>query len=459
MEPADKYAQSLSLLTSNQTSQDVEADENSDEVWIDVIQKMDGIYSDLLTSQVQLEEKHDELEEAHQFIDSILSSMTDILVVCDLDCRIKQVNTALVGLTGLSKAKLLDMTFGDLVHLSDQSTYETLCQSISDSTELADFEIALRDQEGNPFALSLNCSWLRDSRNRVVGLVVIGRSVGELKAAYSKLDRAHQTLRDTQQQLVFTEKMAALGRLVAGVAHELNNPISFISGNAYVLQRYGQVLTHYIDELERHVDPNILDEARSDLKVDKVLCDLGSLIEGTVEGVERVSDIVHDLKRFSSKQSEPKAAFNLVPVVATASNWVVRSARIKPKIHHDMNLEVIGVGLKGYVHQIFVNLIQNAVDILGEVEDPEICISYKMREKHVCIEVKDNGPGIDEDVLPHIFEPFFTTKPIGKGTGLGLSVSFNMAEELGGSLKGENAAQGGAVFSLCLPIEDTKDDS
>ncbi|WP_135075180.1 ATP-binding protein [Terasakiella sp. SH-1] len=451
METTEKFAQSLSLLTSAQMGKLAQDGETSDEVWIDVIQKMDGIYSDLVTSQVQLEDKHNELEEAHQFIDSILCSMTDILVVCDLDCRIKQVNTALVGLTGLSKEKLLSLTFGDLVHISDHEAFKTLCGAIADSTELADFEIALNDHNDRPYSLSLNCSWLRDHRNRVVGLVIIGRSLGELKAAYSKLDKAHQSLRDTQQQLIFTEKMAALGRLVAGVAHELNNPISFISGNVYVLQRYGSVLMNYLEKLEQHVDPAELARLKTEMKVDKVTGDLGSLIEGTVEGVERVSDIVHDLKRFSSKQSEPKSTFDLVPVIATASNWVVRSAKVKPRIIHDDHSERVALGLKGYVHQIIVNLIQNAVDILDGIEKPEIRISYQHEDDHICVAVHDNGPGIDEDILTHIFEPFFTTKPIGKGTGLGLSVSFNMAEELGGRLSGANHPNGGTVFTLCLP--------
>jgi two-component system sensor histidine kinase HupT/HoxJ len=451
MEPADKFSASMSLLTSQNPVEGQGEEVHSDEVWIDVIQKMDGIYADLLSSQVQLEEKNEELEEAHQFIDSILSSMTDVLVVCDLDCDIKQVNTALVSLSGHSKEKLLNLSFYDLIHEDSLEDYKTLKDSISNRRELADFEIALKDKRQEAFPLSLNCSWLRDGRNRVIGLVVIGRSLGELKAAYSKLDKAHKTLRDTQQQLIFTEKMAALGRLVAGVAHELNNPISFISGNAYVLQRYGSVLTQYIEALESQIDQKNIAATRRDMKIDKVLGDLSSLIEGTVEGVERVSDIVHDLKRFSSKQSEPKSEFDLISVVSTASNWVVRSAKTKPKIHHQDGAEMNCVGLKGYVHQIVVNLIQNAIDILEHQKDPEIFISYEKQPEHLCVLIRDNGPGINEDILAHIFEPFFTTKPIGKGTGLGLSVSFNMAEELGGNLKGANHPDGGAVFSLCLP--------
>ncbi|WP_417788784.1 ATP-binding protein [Terasakiella pusilla] len=454
MEPADKFAASLSLLAPHADGGLDGGDDNSDEVWIDVIQKMDGIYADLLTSQVQLEDKNEELEEAHQFIDSILSSMTDVLVVCDLDCNIKQVNAALVSLTGRDKDDLLKRQFGDLVHESDVAGYHRFCDSILDHRELADFELSLTDANARAVPLSFNCSWMRDRRNRVVGLVIIGRSVGELKAAYSKLDKAHQSLRETQQQLIFTEKMAALGRLVAGVAHELNNPISFISGNAYVLKRYGQVLTQYIDALESRADLSDLQDTRERLKVDKVLHDLGSLIEGTVEGVERVSDIVHDLKRFSSKQSEPKSEFDLVPVVNTASNWVIRSAKVKPKLFHNVEGPVLAIALKGYVHQIVVNLIQNSVDILDTVEDGEIHIGYRRENGFICVEVRDNGPGIDEDILPHIFEPFFTTKPIGKGTGLGLSVSFNMAEELGGKLLCANRKERGALFTLMIPMKE-----
>ena len=176
------------------------------------------------------------------------------------------------------------------------------------------------------------------------------------------------------------------------------------------------------------------------------------MVDGTLEGAERVRDIVQDLRRFSSNQREEPEAFNLVRLVHTAADWVVKAQRAKPELVFDLPDALEVVSRKGQLHQIVVNLVQNAVDALDGVAQP--CITIRAREdgSEVLLAVADNGPGVALHHQDKIFEPFFTTKPIGAGTGLGLYVSYTMAEKLGGRIELTEAPGGGAVFTVRLPL-------
>ena len=425
--------------------------------WIEVVQKMDEVYAELVDMQVEVEQKNGELEEAQIFIDSVLSSMTDVLIVCDRNGNIQQVNAALVKYAGQSEEALIGQPLTCLFALEGEPLNARLAEHIKNDTTVSDCEVSLCGVNGGPIPLSVNCSPRHDIRGHTRGMVVIGRPVGELQRAYRELDKAHVSLRQAQQQLIFSEKMAALGRLVAGVAHELNNPISFVYGNMHALKKYGEKITHYFKATEGDTDPVALAQLRETLKIDKIVDDMSPLVEGTLEGAERVSDIVQELRRFSATQKEPEEAFDLLKMVETATGWVLRGARVKPKIVIECPADLTIRTRKGHIHQILVNLAQNAVDILAGRSEPRLTIHCRVEESGIFIAVHDNGAGICEQDIPHIFEPFYTTKPIGQGTGLGLYVSYSLAEELGASLKGGNHPDGGAVFTLKLPLSVMND--
>ncbi len=421
-----------------------------EEAWIEVIQKMDSVYAELVNSQTELEKKNAELENAQKFISSVLSSMTDILIVCDPDGKIQQVNAALEHLTGYSEQSLTGRPL-EYVFTEDCKLIATeMPGHMRSNVPISDCEISVVDAEGESVPLSVNCSSRFDHKGRTVGVVLIGRPVGELRRAYKKLDQAHHTLREAQQQLVFSEKMAALGRLVAGVAHELNNPISFVFGNMHALKIYGEKLTTYLRAVEKRSDDRQLQQLGKQLNIARITSDIIPLVEGTLEGAERVSDIVQELRRFSGTQKEVADEFALFPLVETAVNWVLRAAKLKPAITTNCASDLKVFARKGYVQQIIINLVQNAVDVLESEPDAKIVIDCTSDGVNVVVSVSDNGPGISERDIDHIFEPFFTTKPIGQGTGLGLYVSYNMAEEIGGDLFGENVPGSGAVFRLSL---------
>ncbi|MEQ8825387.1 MAG: ATP-binding protein [Filomicrobium sp.] len=435
---------------------DVPADLSSgagETAWIEVIQKMDDVYSELVQSQTQVETQNARLEETQAFISSVLSAMTDVLIVCDTDCRIQRVNQALEELTGRTETELVGLPLADIFDPINGTTIDDLKYRVQQSGQLHDCELALAGIDGQPAPLSMNCTIRRDHRERLVGMVMVGRPIGELRKAYQELDTAHHRLTQTQQQLVVSEKMAALGRLVAGVAHELNNPISFILGNMHALKRYAVSIGKYLEACRPGRPHGELELLRKELKIDRILRDIGPLLEGTTEGADRVSDIVQDLRRFSSNQEEPVEQFNVSRVVRTSADWVVKTERTKPQVIFEMPDRLDVFGRKGQLHQVLVNLVQNAVDALAETPRPAIEIHCRNDRDDVVIEVADNGPGIARENLDKIFEPFFTTKPIGQGTGLGLYVSYGIAQKLGGDLTARPAPNGGAVFTLRIPAD------
>lgn len=418
----------------------------SEQAWIEVIQKMDEVYHDLIQYEVALEEKNAALEESHHFIRSVLASMSDILVVCDREGVVEDVNDSLVRLSGRTAAdlrgsKVTALLLGKLAVASQ-------------GEEINDQELELQTADGSRLAVSINCTPRLAGNGRFLGMVITGRPVGELKKAYVALQQAHDDLKRTQQQLLQAEKLASLGRLVAGVAHELNNPISFVLGNVLALQRYAQRLRTYLDEVHEHSGafPDIA-QRRLDLRIDRILADLPPLIEGMIEGAERTRDIVDGLKRFAARDQQDAERFNLVDVIGRATRWVAKATGGGVlEVVMDLPAELPVTGSAGQLQQVVMNIVQNAADATAGCVKPRLLVSGRIQEGWSIVEFRDNGPGIPPEVLSRLFEPFFTTKPVGRGTGLGLSISYGIVERHSGELLVSDNADGGAIFVLKLPL-------
>ncbi|GAB4175616.1 MAG: ATP-binding protein [Rhodocyclaceae bacterium] len=421
-----------------------------EDVWIDVIRKMDEVYSDLLQYEVALEEKNAALEESQKFIFSVLTSMSDILVVCDRHGAIQEVNQALAQLTGKGEAELRGTPLREL--FADEKSRVQVERFLSDphGERVHDCELHFRAREGG-MPVAVNCTPRLSQAGKFLGLVMTGRPVGELRRAYEALRRAHEELKRAQQQLIHSEKMASLGRLVAGVAHELNNPIGFVLGNVHALQRYGRRIREYLDAIHAGRPAEEIARLRTSLRIDRLLEDMQPLIDGTMEGAERTRDIVAGLRRFSAADRGEGEVFDLAAVLRRSVHWVVKASGSKMRVDIEAPEQLPVCGSAGQMQQVLVNLVQNAIDSTERQLDARLAIRAETRADSVVLGFHDNGPGFRQESLDKVFDPFYTTKPVGKGTGLGLSISYGIVKRHGGSLTAANHPGGGAVMTLTLP--------
>ena len=422
--------------------------------WIELIRKMEDMYRDLLEHEVALEENNAALEDSQRFIYGVLASMSDVLIVCDRLGRVEVVNAALTKMVGRSEADLHGTDATDL--LADDTSRQRLKDILAffPRETVHDLEVEIRAFAGASVPVTVNCTPRFNAVGKMVGLVLSGRPVGELRRAYEALRAAHEELKRAQQQLVHAEKMASLGLLVAGVAHELNNPISFVLGNAHALRRHVDRLRSYLDAVHDGRGKSELAALREHLKIDRILADLEPLIEGTVEGAERTRGIVEDLKCFSSPGRGDRMRLDLADVIERAVRWVTRSAAVPVAVEVELPPKLPVEGNPGQLHQVVVNLVQNALDSVGRAPGGRLRITGSLAAGRISIAFHDSGPGIAEEHLPKVFDPFFTTKPVGKGTGLGLSISYGIVERHGGRLAAANHPDGGAVLTLTLPLPE-----
>ena len=423
--------------------------------WIEVIQKMDEVYNDLLQYEVALEEKNAALEESHQFIESVLASMSDILIVCDRNGTIEEVNPSLRHISGKTAEELVHTPLFDLFADESEKAKARDIFARYGREGVHDCEFFLRAGDGSTVPVSMNCTPRVSQTGKLMGMVVTGRPVGELRKAYSALRQAHDDLKRTQGQLLHAEKMVSLGRLVAGVAHELNNPISFVLGNVLSLKRYAGRLESYLGAV--HASAATADEAlqatRQELRIDRILADMPHLIDGMIEGAERTRDIVDALKRFSAVDKTTPEQVNLNEVVERSVRWVVQSAAAKFAVDIDIPAGLACSGSSGQLQQVVMNLVQNACDAMARQAEPRLRVSGAVEGGMAVLRFADNGPGIADEHLGRLFEPFFTTKPVGQGTGLGLSISYGIVDRHGGKLSAHNLPGGGAEFELSLPVQ------
>jgi len=424
--------------------------------WLDVIQKMEQVYTQLIDDEVKLEQKNAELELQQQFIASVMASMSDVLVVCDRSGRIEQVNRALCELVGGCEGELIGQPVARL--LADQPSQERAQWAMQSSAgQGVVIELNLLDRHGQPLSVDASCTPRLGGARRRLGTVWVGRQTGELKRAYQELQAAHAALKRTQQQLLHSEKMASLGQLVAGVAHELNNPISFVLGNTHALQKYCSRLQTYLGAVHGQRPEAELRALRQQLRIDHLLGDLPDLLAGTLEGAQRTADIVHGLKRFSAMDRQEHQPLELAGVIERAIEWVQKGQSVPVPLRWQRPDTALPVrGSAGQLQQVLMNLLQNACYAVATQPPAQrwVAISAVADASQVRVSVLDGGAGIAPEHLSRIFDPFFTTKPVGQGTGLGLSISYGIVEEHGGQLSGRNSAHAGAEFELSLPRAD-----
>jgi two-component system sensor histidine kinase HupT/HoxJ len=346
----------------------------SDQTWVEVLAAVDRTYAELVGHQEQLERQNHELERMRRFLASILASVSDVLIFADRTGMIEEVSASLTTRTGVPRRDVIGTGAVALFVPQDRPAVTAALHHLRAERAPITIEAALVTPQGD-FALDLGIAPRLDDRARLTGFVLSGRPVGELRQAYVELSRSHDELKAAQALLVRNEKLASLGRLLAGVAHELNNPISFVYANAHALDRYATKFETYFDRVQAGASRDELVRLREDLRLDREMRNLRTAVQGARDGAERVRDIVEDLRRLSADGSGEMRDFDLVETARVAASWVLRGGRRDVALRFEGVPHLTARGREGHVQQVVMNLVQNALDALDGVADPQIVLT------------------------------------------------------------------------------------
>ncbi len=369
-----------------------------------------------------------------------------------------EVNPALCEILGYERDQLLQKSWAELVHPEDLPREETLCRELL-AGEREEYKLPLRfiHAGGGTVWGNVAVRSMDDARGRQVSLVLIVHDITSLiqqeeqlrEALARQIDLNHQ-LEEAQSQLLQSEKMASIGQLAAGVAHEINNPVGFVSSNLGTLRTYLDDLIAIIDAAQARSggDPELraLLAARD---FPFLRDDAPALVAESLDGIARVKKIVQDLKDFSRVGESEWQWADLHQGLESTLNIVWNEIKYKARVDkHYGDLPRIWC-LPSQLNQVFMNLLVNAAHAIDR--QGVITLRSGTSPDGVWVEVEDTGHGIAPEHLGKLFDPFFTTKPVGQGTGLGLSLAFSIVRKHGGHIEVHSEPDQGARFRVCLP--------
>ncbi len=258
------------------------------------------------------------------------------------------------------------------------------------------------------------------------------------------------SLKQANMQLVQSEKMAAIGQLAAGVAHEINNPISFVMSNINALSGYVTDVLHLINAVEDKLDIQRLQQLKDSIDFGMIRDDIQDLLQESTEGISRVRKIIQSLKEFSHQGSNEFALADLNTAIRNSLNLVHNEIKYKAELIVELGDLPQVECILSEINQVLVNLLVNAAQAIDQ--QGVITVRSGSVGKKVWINIEDTGCGMDNATQKRIFEPFFTTKEVGTGTGLGLSLSYNIVQKHGGRIEVISEPGAGTCFHLELPV-------
>jgi len=424
-----------------------------------------------ITPRKQAEEA---LYASHQEFVNILERITDAFFALDHQWRFTYLNSEAAQAFGRTWEELQGVNFWqvfpDAVGTIVEREYrKAIVQQIPVIFEI--FYSHLNtwfEVRAYPCAEGLSVFW-RDISERKQAEEALRQSESELRAKNQQLQQTLHQLKQTQAQLIQNEKMSSLGQMVAGIAHEINNPISFIYGNVAYARQYASDLLDLVQLYSKHY-PEPVPEIKHELEaldLDFVGADFPKLLASMKEGANRIRGIVLSLRNFSRLDEAERKMVDIHEGID--STLLLLQHRLKKhssdceiQLKKEYGLLPLVECYPSQLNQVFMNLLSNAIDALETHPCPRfIAIRTEVKHEggaihpsHVVIRIADNGSGIPEDVKQRIFDPFFTTKPIGIGTGLGLSISYSIiVEKHEGQLTCISTPGEGTEFVIKLPIQ------
>jgi PAS domain S-box-containing protein len=431
----------------------------------------------------EAENKRLELWQAEEERDRLFTLSLDMLCVAVFDGYFKRLNPAWERTLGWSIDELMTRPYIEFVHENDREATITEASKLAGGAVTISFENRYRCADGSykwllwnaaPFTTQkMIYAAARDITDRKHAEQEMARTAGELAHAYEQARklavdlekaaasdrRANQELRRAQGHLVQSEKLAALGQMVAGVAHEINNPLSFVINNLAVLQRDVPMLRDLLVlHQEAEATPperrgpilNRIKEETQRIDLPYLLHNVEGLFTRSRDGLKRIQQIVKDLRDFARLDESELHEAELNAGIASTLN-IIRGRAVKKNVQLQSDLSPLPAVTcyAAKINQVVLNLVANAIDAC--TEGGMVTVLSRAAGDEVIIEVIDNGPGIAPEIRDKIFDPFFTTKSPGQGTGLGLSISHGIVQDHGGRIEVESTPGLGTCFRVFLP--------
>lgn len=419
---------------------DRESQQLQERMWIEIIESMEHLYAELADNQAEIERKNEELREAKEFIENVLDSMADTLVVINKSGIINRVNKITLELLGYRKEEIIGKPLEFILDKKGEIFRKKYLKEIMETGAVHNFEMNYCTREKEKIPMSFSCSLMKDKEGEIVGLIIVARDMREnrrlLQAAREaakaeraktrELKRAYKELKNLQTQLVHSEKLASVGRLAAGVAHEINNPLTGVLTFAHLLlQEIPQ------DDPRRKDVEVIVREAGRCRLITQSLLDFARQTEP-----KKTSTHINQLVEETLALVENQATFQNIKIIKDLSPSL-------PLLMADPN----------QIQQVFMNIILNAQEAMPQGGFLSISTDFSEDGKFLEIKFLDTGCGIPEENMGKLFDPFFTTKESGKGTGLGLAISYGIIKKHGGNIHISSKEGKGTTVCVKLPVK------
>ncbi len=437
----------------------------------EVIAKLDSI--------VEKKNFRDEIKRLNELPRIILDGINEAIVIIDVrDYTIVSANKVFLQETGLTENQVIGKTCFAVTHHR-----ATPCDGVHDICPLlellqtgnhASAEHIHVDRNGRQSFVEISVSPIRDAAGEVIQVIHTTRDITArkkleislqherklLRDANAQLEKALSELKQKQSQIVQQEKMASIGQLAAGVAHEINNPMGFIASNLSSLAKYAGKMTRFLALQDKFLaalagkeELSILCQEREKLKIDFLVEDIPSLIDESLDGANRVKNIVQNLKNFSRVDNNDVAPVNINECLDTTLNIIWNELKYKATVNKHYGELPLVRGSALQLNQVFVNILVNAAQSIEK--KGEIRIRTWHKDDAVLVSISDDGCGIAQENISRIFEPFFTTKSVGKGTGLGMSIVYDIIKKHDGDISVQSAVGQGTTFTITLPAPAT----
>ena len=447
-----------------------------------VLEQADKLYKEI----AERKRTEDMLQEQMQFTNSLIEGSAAATIVIDNEHKILLWNTACEKLTGKSAKEMIGTSnqwqpfydykrpiIADLI-IDGKSTedlkqyYDTFSKSLLKAAGL--HAEGWYTFLGKKVYVAFDSSPIVNASGIVIAAIETLHDMTQLKMAEEDLarknmeiEKTNNNLKSAQSTILHQEKMASIGQLAAGVAHEINNPTGYILSNLNSLGKYADRYSEYIsilneavgelaDSGEKDVDAilDMLGKKRKALKLDYVIEDTKQLIRETTDGAEKIKRIVQDLKSFSHVDDTEFKTCDINEGLESTVNIAWNELKYKATVKREYGeIPMVKCNL-GQLNQVFINLLVNAAQAIEK--QGEITVKTWFDGKYVNVSITDTGSGIPNDKIDRIFEPFFTTKEVGKGTGLGLSIAYDIIKKHAGEIEVASEVGKGTTFKIKIPV-------